>query len=54
MTVHYVIYAHIIKVFKYLFFIIFYKSIQLLFYFFLWWPGFEPRTLHILCIVLAN
>jgi len=22
-----------------------------MFYFFLWWSGLEPRTLHILCIV---
>jgi len=24
------------------------------FFFFLWWLGFEPRTLHILCIVHTN
>jgi hypothetical protein len=23
-------------------------------FFFLWWSGFEPRTLHILCIVLPT
>jgi len=30
------------------------KSFKFFFFFFSWWPGFEPRTLHILCIVPTN
>jgi len=34
---------------------IFIKNLYLIYMFFFWWcPGFEPRTLHILCIVLFN
>ena len=25
-----------------------------LYFFFWWWPGFEPQTLHILCVVPTN